>query len=238
MYAQFLFWLGHMQIYVSWLVLFFSSRDNVWYSQYVRPEVVLATGMQWQISDYSCELICAGVAEQATDGLGGPWDCYLQAPNVLSFSKIMYCINFSAKAKLRDMASFVMKTIYNWASNTTECLIKNITSEPLIRCVSLICWHMKIYHAKFPCFFWNLIAYEFLPTATHEQSVMFWLAKLKSVRVAIWRARTDVCGLLFLFIRLGLRAGVDDICCLWISEYGYSYCLFGWMDGQAIFRFG
>jgi hypothetical protein len=39
------------------------------------------------------------------DGLGGLWDCYFQAPNVLSFSKIMY-IHFSAKAKSRDMASF------------------------------------------------------------------------------------------------------------------------------------
>jgi hypothetical protein len=39
------------------------------------------------------------------NGLEGPWDCYFQAPNVLSFSKIMY-IHFFAKAKSRDLASF------------------------------------------------------------------------------------------------------------------------------------
>jgi hypothetical protein len=60
--------------------------------------------------------------EQVADGLG---DCYFPAPNVLSFSKIMY-IHFHAKAKLKNM---VKKT----GTRPQLSLIKNITSEPMTR---------------------------------------------------------------------------------------------------------
>jgi hypothetical protein len=60
--------------------------------------------------------------EQVADGLE---DYYFPAPNVLSFSKIMY-IHFHAKAKFKNMDR---KT----GTRPQLSLIKNITSEPMTR---------------------------------------------------------------------------------------------------------